>query len=370
MVDRRAELREGEDLDLGGVMVEMGERVDVDIRVSETPSGTPVSLPVHVLRADDPGPTVLVTGAVHGDEINGTGVVRALIRNEPAGFRTGTLILVPVINLLGFERRSRYLPDRRDLNRCFPGSATGSLSARYAFQVFDQLIGISDYCIDLHTGAVQRTNFPNVRADMSDPRVARIARSFGTELIVDQTGPKGSLRRAATKDGCATIVLEAGEVWKMEPGVVDVGVRGVNNVLVELGMSEGELERPAYQTVVEGTKWIRAEHGGLLDFHVAPGEVVEEGQQLATTTDLLGRERSIMESPGPGVVMGMTTLPSVTPGAPVCNLGLVGKLRSEIEKALAADEDDDLHDQVREELASNMRVSDPADPSDPSDLEQ
>jgi predicted deacylase len=360
MSDRREGLREGEDLELGGVKIALGETAELELQVSERASGTPVSLAVKVVRASHTGPTVLVTGAVHGDEINGTGVVRALIRETPAGIQSGSLIMVPVVNLLGFERRARYLPDRRDLNRCFPGSATGSLSARYAHEVFDQLIGVSDYCIDVHTGAVQRTNFPNIRADLSDPRVEGIARAFGTELIVDQQGPVGSLRRAATDDGCATVVLEAGEVWKMEPAVVDIGVRGVHNVLIALGMSEGEVVRPSYQAVVEGTKWIRAEHGGLLDFHVAPGEVVSAGQRLATTTDLLGRERGAMMSPGPGVVMGMTTLPVVTPGAPVCNLGLVGTRRKEIEKALANDDgEDNLHDQVREELASNMQVSDP-----------
>src|SRR5690606_21004332 len=148
----------------------------------------------------------------------------------------GTIMLVPVVNILGFDRKARYLPDRRDLNRSFPGSTTGSLAARFAHAVHEEILSRCDFGIDLHTGPVQRTNYPNVRGALAIPGVERIARAFGATIIVNGRGPVGSLRRAACDMGCPTIILEAGEVWKVEPTVVEIGVRGVRNVLIELGM--------------------------------------------------------------------------------------------------------------------------------------
>ena len=320
-----------------------------------------VTIPVHVRRGLEDGPVVFVTAALHGDEINGTGAVRALVQDESLQLRSGSVILVPVLNVLGFDRHSRYLPDRRDLNRCFPGSATGSMASRLARFIFDEVVGRSDFGIDLHTAAVRRTNVPTVRADLSIPGVRRIAEAFGCELILNRKGPPKAFRPEACAAGCPTIVLEGGEVWKVEPTIVESAVRGVKNVLIELGMLAGEPHTPRRQITVEKSKWVRAERGGFLQFHVAPGEIVREGQRLASNTSLLGRERNVLTSPFDGVVLGMTTLPAVSPGEPVCHIGRVQKRTMRTIERASDHSDDTLHERVLGDLAASVTVVDPAD---------
>jgi predicted deacylase len=348
---------DSQDLRFGDQRVPAGTRSDIDIAVTESYSGVPVRIPIHVWRAAAPGPIVFVTAAVHGDEVNGTGIVRALILDPPFKLETGALVLAPVVNMLGFDRHARYLPDRRDLNRCFPGFAGGSLAGRYAATVFHEIVKKCDYGIDLHTAAVRRTNFPNVRANLKNPEVRRIADAFGCELVINSPGPKGSLRRSASHARCPTIILEAGEVWKIESGVVQYGVRGIRNVLIELGMVNARQIRPPYQAHIEKTKWIRAESGGVLQFHVAPGDVVDKGQAIATNATLLGREQNVIHSPCGGIVLGMTTLPAVTPGDPICHIAIppggVGPIRAALDKA----SNRSLRERLRGDLATSMDVS-------------
>ena len=342
-----------------GQQVAPGQRVSSRLVLSENYSGAKVSIPVFVWRGKAQGPTVAITAAVHGDEINGTGAIRHIIRDRPFELSAGTLVLVPVVNILGFDRHARYMPDRRDLNRSFPGSREGSLTGRMARSFFDQVNRRCDYGIDLHTAAVRRTNFPNVRADMTDDRIAPFARAFGSELIVSGKGPVGSLRRASSAAGCATLILEAGEVWKVEPSVVEYAVRGITGCLRSLGMVEGAPRKPAYRIETDVTKWMRADFGGFLSFHVAPGDIVREGDALATSSDLLGEEDHIIRASRDGVVLGMTTIPSVAPGDPVCHLAFPrdGVLKR-AESAVDGLEDDSLHERLRGDLATNVHVTD------------
>ncbi len=342
-----------------GHQIRPGESRDIYVSVSESYSGVETRVPIHVSRAESPGPVVSITAALHGDEINGTGVVRQLVNDATLQLFRGSLILVPVLNLLAFDRHSRYLPDRRDLNRSFPGDAMGSLAARMASTIMDEIVNRSDCMIDLHTAAVRRTNYPSVRGNLKDPSVARLARAFGTEIILHGKGPAGSLRREACSAGCPTIVMEGGEVWKVERFVVETGVRGVKNVLCELGMIDGEPNRPDYQVTVEKSKWIRADRGGFLHFHVQPGAIVDKGQILATNTNLLGRERSALESPFSAVVIGMTTLPAVSPGEPVCHLGRLPKGTRPGELRRLRRLESGLEERVVDDLATNVYVVDP-----------
>jgi uncharacterized protein len=187
--------------------------------------------------------------------------------------------------------------------------------------IFREIVGRSDFGIDLHTAAIRRTNYPNVRADVASPEVRRLAEWFGAEYIVGGQGPNGALRSEACRAGCPTIVMEGGEIWKVEPEVVAYAARGVKNVLRGLQMLEGEIERPPYQLVIEKSKWIRADRGGFLRFHVAPGDLVEKGQPIATNTSLLGAVQNTLHAPFDGVVIGMASLPATGPGEAVCNLG-------------------------------------------------
>ncbi len=291
----------------------------------------------------------------HGDELNGTGAIRHLLSDPEFVLLRGSVICVPVLNLLSFERHSRYLPDRRDLNRCFPGIENGTQASRLAHKLFEEIVRRCDYGIDLHTAAVRRTNFPSLRADYSDPEVARLARAFGCEIVLNGEGPKGALRREACRAGCPTIVMEGGEVWKVEPAIVKAAGRGVKNVLRELDMMDGELDRPSYQLVINKSRWVWAERGGFLQYHVKPGDLVDKGQTLATNTDLLGHEVGLLEAPFRGVVTGMTTLPSVSPGEPVFHLARLPK-GTRAKKLREQREADSLERQLTQDLGSNILV--------------
>ena len=274
---------------------------------------------------------VFVTAALHGDEINGTGAIRELIQDVDFQLLRGSVILVPVLNILAFDRHSRYLPDRRDLNRSFPGSANGSLASRMARIIFDEIVSRCDYGIDLHTASVRRTNYPNVRGDLSNPEVSRLAKAFGSEIIMNGKGPAGAFRREACNSGCPTIIMEGGEVWKVEPGIVESAARGVRNVLRDLQMLDGEPESPDYQVIVDKSTWVRAERGGFLKFHVKPGDIIEKDQ------------------------------PAISPGEPICNLGMLpeGTKPSQIRRFRR--EEDGLEGQVVEELSTNLVVVEPCD---------
>ncbi len=342
---------------IGGVAIRRGESRDIRLKISERYTGDPINLPIKVVRGKKNGPALFVSAAVHGDELNGTGIVHDIMYEESLNLLCGTLVLVPVLNIFGFETQDRYMPDRRDLNRSFPGYREGSLASRVAYVIFDQIVRRCNYGIDLHSAALPRTNFPNVRGDLTNPTVRRLAQAFGCELIVNGKGPLKSLRREATRAGCPTIILEAGETGKIEPGVLEVGTRGVYNVLKELGMLEGEVIRPSYQTRVDKATWVRAEVGGILRFHVSPGEPVDAGQPIATNSSVFGRDRNVLVSPVDGIVLGMTTLPTVKPGEPVCHIAVPRRTIRSIRRTIRRMSENSLHQRLREDLATNISVS-------------
>ncbi|CAK8710455.1 MAG: succinate dehydrogenase [Candidatus Electrothrix sp. AW2] len=342
-----------------GEKIEPGQVRNVHLAVGESYSGMTVDIQIHVRRAKEDGPVVFVTGALHGDEINGCGAIRQLIQDEELQVKRGAVVLIPVLNPPAFDRHSRYLPDRRDLNRSFPGFVDGSLASRMAFTIFNEIVMRCDYGIDLHTASVRRTNYPTIRGDLAHAQVHRLAEAFGTEIIVNNKGPKGSFRREACRAGCPTIIMEGGEVWKVEPGIVETAVRGIKNVLRELHMLEGRIESPAYQIVIEKSKWIRAERGGFLDFHIKPGDIVKKDQAIATSSTILGEDQKTLYAPFNGVVMGMTSLPSMSPGEPICNLGKLPKKYSPDKLARLRAREGGLEQQVLDDLGTNVLVTEP-----------
>jgi len=335
--------------------VTQGESRTLTLKFSESYLGSAVSIPIHVLRARKPGPRLLLTGCVHGDELNGMGIIRELLYDQPPRLVRGSLICIPVVNVYGLEHHTRYLPDRRDLNRDFPGTPSGSLSSRLAYTIFNKVVRECDLLIDFHSAAVRRTNYPNVRADLTQPATRALARSFGCELIVNGKGPVGSLRRATLAAGIPSIILEAGEVWKIEPGVVNVGIRGVMNVLKSLEMVRGNVTPPRYQTRISRTTWVRAERGGTLSFNVNPGDLVEKGQLLATNCNIFGDERRKIMSPGDGIILGMTTMPVVKPGDAIFHVAMLSRSTLQrIRKKLAAGSNQDLFKRIQTDLATNV----------------
>ncbi|HEY0513456.1 MAG TPA: succinylglutamate desuccinylase/aspartoacylase family protein [Thermoanaerobaculia bacterium] len=315
-----------EPLSFAGRAVALGETAELRLKVAESYAADPVTVPVTVVRGA-PGPTLFVTATVHGDELNGVGILRGLLDDTDFSPLAGTLIAVPVVNVPGFLNQDRRLPDRRDLNRSFPGRRKGSLTARLADVLFREVIRQSDFGVDLHTAGGERTNYPQIRADLSDPAVAELAAAFGCPLIVAGAGPEGSLRRTAVAAGVPTVVYEAGSARRLERPFIAAGIQGLLNVLRSLRMMPGEPASPPLRLAVERTRWIRSRKGGILDLRVDLGQPLRRGQEIAVNANPFGRERSQLRSPRGGIVLGLTRLPLVHPGDAVCNVACLDRLQ-------------------------------------------
>lgn len=319
---RRRALLEGR---FGDQKVGPGESALLEWKISESPTHQSIMVPLHILRGHAPGPVVLVTSAIHGDEINGVAIVRRLLQALDGKLAAGTLVAVPVVNRFGFDRQDRYLPDRRDLNRHFPGEPGGHMADRIAHHIFTRLVLEADVGIDLHTAAEGATNLCHIRGDADDLKVRPLMRAFGTPIMMHGEGPRGSLRRAATEAGVPTVLFEAGEPGRFQPHVVDVGLHGILRVLRHLGMAPGPVQRTNLQILVRDSHWVRSDHGGILDLRVAPGDLVREGALLANIHDPVGRSLDDIEAPRAGVVLGVSTMPLVFPGKAIAHVGHLKK---------------------------------------------
>jgi len=307
-------------LDFAGTRVAPGESGEIRLKVSETYTAEVVAIPVTVLRGKAPGPALFLSASIHGDELNGVGIIRDLLNDHPWDELAGTLVAVPVANVPAFLNQDRRLPDRRDLNRSFPGSSRGSLTSRVARALFDEVIKRCDFGVDLHTGGGDRSNYPQLRADLDVPEVADLARAFGSPFVVHGKGPERSLRRTAVRAGVPTVVFEAGSPRRFERPAIEAGKLGVLNVLRHLSMLPGEPEPPPLAFQVRESRWVRARAGGILDLKVELGQPVSRGEEISLNTNPFGRERSALKAPHSGVVLGLTQLPLVHPGDAICHL--------------------------------------------------
>lgn len=298
---------------VGGREIKAGERAIVDLPVADLYTHTQLMMPVHVVNGRRPGPTLFITGALHGDELNGVEIVRRVI-NGPAlkGLR-GCLLAAPIVNVFGFINRSRYLPDRRDLNRSFPGREKGSIAARLAYLVAQEIVAHADFGIDLHTGAIDRANLPQIRADLSDPQVLRIAEAFATPVIIDANAREGTLRQFAAEKGVRVLVYEGGEALRFDELSIRAGVRGIRRVLRALDMLPQRAGPRAElgPTRANTTSWIRAPSSGIIRTECRLGERVKAGQILGVVSDPFGEVEVEVEVPdsGSGIVIGRSTSP-------------------------------------------------------------
>jgi hypothetical protein len=326
------------DFRIRGIPVAQGETREIYLKVSESFLAGGIHIPVTVIRGRAPGPTAFVLAAVHGDEINGVDIVRRLIFDVDHEKLSGTLIAIPVVNIPGFIERSRYLPYHRDLNRFFPGKADGNNAERIAWRIFRQVVEQCDFGIDLHTAAAGRLNLPHIRGDMSNPKVRKLARAFGASVLIDHSGLKGSLRRAATDAGVPTILFEAGETGKFSHRVSEAGLRGVLNVLGEMGMwhSRAHARTPPFQVIVKTSDWIRAPKGGILDLEVRPGQLVYKGDRLGTLLNPFGKTVIQIPSPVTGIVIGVSTEPLAVPGTGVAHIARLKKTLARVERSIRA----------------------------------
>ena len=307
---------------IGGMTVEAGQRRLVDLPVSKLSNHTPVTLPVHVLHGHRPGPTMFLSAAIHGDELNGVEIIRRVLRTLQPGNIAGTLLCVPVVNAYGFIGRSRYLPDRRDLNRSFPGSAGGSLAARLAYLFLTEVVQRCQFGIDLHTAAVHRVNLPQIRSNFAkSPSCRDLSEAFGAPVVLESPERPGSLRRAARESGIDVLVYEGGEGLRFDDFAITAGVDGIANVMLKTGMLElpdgvEPAARPeGRQTVfANASKWVRAPDGGIFRTTKHIGNAVSAGEVVGFVANPYEESQVEVRSPHRGIIVGRTTLPIVNMG--------------------------------------------------------
>jgi predicted deacylase len=300
---------------IAGQKVGPGERRRIQIPLGKRVSGNEIALPVEVVCGRSPGPRLFVCAAVHGDEIAGVEIIRRVLAYKGLRRLRGILIAVPVVNLYGFVGMTRYLPDRRDLNRSFPGSPGGSLASRLAHVFFSQVVANATHGIDLHTGAVHRSNLPQIRACLDDPETARLARAFGVPVVLDANVRDGSLRQAVLERDIPMLLYEGGEALRFEEGAIRAGSRGVLRVMRALGMLPGSGGRDAAKPfIARSSHWLRAPDSGILRARAELGSAIHRGDRLGVIADPLGGAEAPVLAERDGVVIGRTELPLVNEG--------------------------------------------------------
>ena len=338
-----------EPFSIAGVDVAPGTRASVTLPVSALPDHTAGGLNVEVIHGKRAGPVMFVSAAVHGDEVIGVEIVRRLLRAPQLANLRGTLLVVPVVYSFGFLARSRYLPDRRDLNRCFPGTASGSLGSRLAHIFLREVVLRCDFGIDLHSAAEHRTNLPQIRVTPRDATTARMARAFGAPVILTSPLRDGSLRGEAAERGTPVLLYEAGEGLRFDEFAVRVGLAGILRVMRDEAMlaAKGIAKARTPSLSCRASTWLRAPVGGLLRTFRAEGEIVEEGDVLAAVSDPTGTVEAELLAPGPGILIGRAVLPVVNEGDAVFHLAeLSAKANEDTVDALTAQlEADPLFDE-------------------------
>jgi uncharacterized protein len=332
--------------EIAGETVAPGERRTLAIPVSRQLTGLAASLALQVLHGARPGPCVFVSAAIHGDEINGIPIIQKLARQLDPAAMAGTLILAPAVNIYGLVNHARYLPDRRDLNRSFPGSARGSLAAQLANTFLEHVIAKSTLGIDLHSAAVHRYNLPQVRIGADNPYLVELAMAFGAPVIIESPLRDGSMRELAQQRGTPMLLFEAGEALRFDRLSIDIGAEGVERVLAHIGMIEADdgLASVGIPARANSSSWVRAPRGGISHRIRKSGDTVHRGELLATVTGLFGEDAMEMVSPIDGIVIGHATLPVVNQGdaifhvAQVANLEHAGEAIDTITEAIRASE--------------------------------
>ena len=306
---------------IGDTVVQPGQRLNIDLPIADLYTSTPLNMPIQVVCGRRAGPTLFVSAAVHGDELNGVEIIRRLLRLSTLRSIRGTLIAIPIVNVHGFLNQSRYLPDRRDLNRSFPGSAKGSIAGRLAHIFHQQIVSKADYGIDLHTGAINRSNLPQIRANLDDEQTLRLARAFGAPVIVNANVRDGSLRDCARELGLPMLIYEAGEALRFDDMSIRGGLRGVVNVMRSINMLPPPRKTRKYEPVLaRTTSWVRAPASGIVSGKLKLGSSIVKGQRLATVSDPLGDSAEDAVAPFDGIIIGRSNLPLAHEGDALFNI--------------------------------------------------
>lgn len=308
---------------ISDTQVKAGERALINLDLAQLFTGTSMTLPVHVLHGRHDGPVMFISAAIHGDELNGIEVIRRLLKRGTLKNLRGTLLMVPMVNLYGVMEHSRYLPDRRDLNRSFPGSDSGSMAARLAHKFMNEIVERCSYGIDLHTGAIGRANLPQIRANLDDDETERLARAFGVPVLINSSLRDGSLREAAAESGVTMLLYEAGEALRLDELAIRAGVTGVIEVMRTIGMLPPSRRKKnrGEPFIARSSQWIRAPESGICLPGVSLGARVSKGQVLGLIADpITGKEDPVINKTS-GVVIGRSNQPLVHEGEALYHIG-------------------------------------------------
>lgn len=310
-----------------GQSVNPGERKTIQLPMPKLYDWTPMTMPVHVLHGKQSGPVLCITSAIHGDEIIGIEVIRRLLKKTLLKKLIGTIIAVPIVNVYGFLYQNRYLMDRRDLNRSFPGSKSGSLAARLADLVTSELITHATHCIDLHTGSLHRSNLPHIRADLSFPGIKPLAKAFNVPVILHSEMRDGSLREYADNQGIPFLLFEAGESLRFDELSIRSGVNGILNIMHKLKMVTLKKQplKALSPSFAYSSFWIRAPISGVLGPHKPLGKKVKTGDTIAIIANPAGTHEYKLKSPDSGIIIGKSNLPLVHEGAALFHVASVKK---------------------------------------------
>lgn len=308
------ETKINEPITVGDVTVKPGRKVQIELPFARVVTGATESLPVKVINGRSAGPNIWLSAAIHGDELNGIQIIRRTIGELDAKKLRGAVIAVPIVNPLGFIAESRYLPDRRDLNRSFPGSARGSTASRLAHLFMEQVVDQCSVGLDLHTATNHRINHPQLRADLDDPGTLKLARAFGAPFSIHARLRDGSLRQAAAERKKTVLVYEAGQAHRFDDDAIETGAVGIMRTLRAMGMIDARLPRVRPTRLIRRTRWVRARRGGIVDIGVALGEHVVAGQPIASISDAFGARPTQVKASETGWVIARSLRPLVNSG--------------------------------------------------------
>lgn len=334
-------------IEIGGKVFGPGEAGRVDLQVGELYTHEPVYMPVHVIHGRREGPTLFACAAIHGDELNGIEIIRRVLDLPMTRKIRGTLLAIPVVNVLGVFQQSRYLPDRRDLNRSFPGSAKGSLASRLAHLFINEIVKHSTHGIDLHTGAIHRSNLPQIRANLEDDQTRRLAQAFGAPVAMHAALRPGSLRDAAGELGIPMLLYEAGEALRFDEVSIRVGVKGLISVMRDLEMLPARRKSqkaPPQPFLAHSSTWVRAPGSGIFRAQVALGSRVEQGRAIGSVSDPFGEREELVVATANGIIIGRSNLPLVHEGEALFHIGRFEKPKAAARQATAVQSGDLMED--------------------------
>ncbi|MDN3671143.1 succinylglutamate desuccinylase/aspartoacylase family protein [Echinicola jeungdonensis] len=305
---------------INGIRIRPGQSLNIEIAIARLPTHTLIDLPVFIDRSKQEGPVVLISGGVHGDEINGIVAVKKMLEEKLFKPVKGTLIFIPLVNIYGFLSNSRTFPDGRDLNRSFPGNNKGSLASQIAYILTTQIIPHIDYGIDIHTGGRMLSNYPQIRVDFKDKIGLDLAKAFGARFIINSSHIDKSFRKEAFKKDKHILVYEGGESMRLDDLVVREAIAGTRRLLSHLGMVEDKEENYS-SLVMKESSWLRAKISGIFTPSISLGEEVKRGQVLAKLSDPYGQVKVAVKCTSNGYVIGLNNSPVVNAGDALFHIG-------------------------------------------------